>query len=224
MQGPCLCFPPTDPKERFFSKLAVGKTRVSRPDSCQELQLQTQPCWWAHPRTRAGRRERSPAGENQGKRRCIWRGERRADLRAGPTKWPLEPRLEKTLFRLEGSPGDSLSSKTIASSKPQGPLPLSLQVLLLGGQVGSFGFFSVFLIIEKSRPIQAKENRETPGFPSNKEAACFVVFSCFFPPQKLTHHPRNNLPREDLVIFPPIWKKVKVSVTRSWLTLWPHGL
>lgn len=59
----------------------------------------------------------------------------------GPAKWPLDPRLEKALFRLEGSPGGSLSSKTIASIKPQGPLPLSLQLLLPGGQVCLFGFF-----------------------------------------------------------------------------------
>lgn len=59
----------------------------------------------------------------------------------GPTKWPLDPQLEKVLFSLEGSPGGSLSSKTIASIKPQGPLPLSLQLLLPGGQVGLFGCF-----------------------------------------------------------------------------------
>ena len=76
----------------------------------------------------------------------------------GPTKWPLDPRLAKVLFSLEGSPGGSLSSKTIASIKPQCPLPLSLQLLLPGGQVGLFVFFSVYLIIAKSRPIQAKEN------------------------------------------------------------------
>ena len=223
MQGPCLCFPPTDPKERFFSKLAVG--RLGYPGQTLARSFSFKP-------DRAGERTPVPGragGKGPRQERTKGRGDayggESAELTSGRAlqsgPWSLG---WKRLFRLEGSPGDSLSSKTIASSKPQGPLPLSLQVLLLGGQVGSFGFFSVFLIIEKSRPIQAKENRETPGFPSNKEAACFVVFSCFFPPQKLTHHPRNNLPREDLIIFPPIWKKVKVSVTRSWLTLWPHGL